>query len=88
MFCDCSRAVNSLLFALVLHSWFKLYFVLFLAMVIYESEFETKRLKFKQRIEMGYRMYITEREAEIRYIFFLFTNRSGDNFCYAGFHVS
>ena len=56
-------------------------------MVIYESEFETKRLKFKQRIEIGHRMYITEREAEIRFLF-LFTNRSGDNFCYAGFHVS
>ena len=28
-------------------------------MVIYESEFETKRLKFKQRIEMGHRMCIT-----------------------------
>lgn len=39
-------------------------------MVIYESEFETKRLKFKQRIEIGHRMYITEREAEIRFFFF------------------
>ena len=72
MFCDCNSAVNSLLCALVLRSvrsWFKFYFVLFLAMVIYESEFETKRLKCKQRIEMGRRMYITEREAEIRFFF-------------------
>ena len=58
MFCDCSSIVNSLLCALVLRSWFKFYLVLFLAMVIYESGFETQRLKFKQRIEVGHRIYL------------------------------
>ena len=58
MFCDCSSTVNSLLCALVLRYWFKFYFVLFLAMVIDESGFETQRLKFKQRIELGHRIYL------------------------------
>ena len=38
--------------------WFKCHFLLFLGMVIYDNEFEQKKLKFKPRIELNYNIYI------------------------------
>ena len=33
------------------YPWFKFYFLLFLGMVMYDNEFETKEIKFKPRIK-------------------------------------
>ena len=40
------------------YPWFKFYFLLFLGMVIYDNEFETKEMKFKKRIKLNHNIYI------------------------------
>ena len=38
------------------HPWFKFYFILFLGMVMYmyDNAFETKKIKFKPRMELNH----------------------------------
>ena len=36
---------------------FKFYLLLFLGMVIYDNEFETKEIKFKTRIKLNHNIY-------------------------------
>ena len=40
------------------YPWFKFYFLLFMGMVMYGDEFETKENKFKPRIKLNHNIYI------------------------------
>ena len=40
------------------YPWFKFYFLLFLGMVMYDNEFETKEYKFKPRIKLNHNIMI------------------------------
>ena len=42
--------------SIILHPWLKFYFILFLGMVMYmyDNAFETKKIKFKPRMELNH----------------------------------
>ena len=40
------------------YPWFKFYFPLFLGMVMYDNEFETKEKKFKPSIKLNHNIYL------------------------------
>ena len=39
------------------YPWFKFYSLLFLGIVMYDNEFETKELKFEPRIKLNHNIY-------------------------------
>ena len=40
------------------YPWFKFYFPLFWVMVMYDNEFEPKKIKLKPRIELNHNIYL------------------------------
>ena len=42
------------------YPWFKFYFLLCLGIVMYDNEFETRKIQFEPRIKLNHNMYIIQ----------------------------
>ena len=51
------------------HPWFKFYFLLFLGMVMYDNDFETKEIKFKPRINLNHDIYNPFTQSKVEYLY-------------------
>ena len=56
---------SNILFVVQFYPWFKFYFLLFLGIVVYDNEFEQRKIEFEPRIKLNHNIlvYITGEES-------------------------